>query len=307
MVAVLMFLAVISVGVAAATCTATCDDARKAKGECFSSNGYVIEVVKDGDNFPQINTDGNSVFKYKITRCDTRLALVSLAGILIPECSPPLGNPIAFQCSPISCTGQEFFGGSGDPLTGFGFGLTTEDTWRWNWLWPLKWPPGLPSGTGTVSITMPGKVYASVNPMMVAVGLPRSNFPNGQILAPSCGLVTPPTFPPIVPQTTLSEVSLSEGHILCLEFGDNSGCPTNGYTCASGASGYPCACTGTDKQPWVDAGTLSDLQIPTEEMIKQVSTKPDARCPITYLKVGPEGPDPCNYVITNGKAKKVCY
>lgn len=307
MVAVLMFLAVISVGVAAAaaTCTATCDDARKAKGECFASKGYVIEVVKDANgNFPQIVTS-NSVFQYKITRCDTRQALVSLAGLLIPECSPSIGNPIAFQCSPVSCTGQEFFGGSGDPLTGFGFGLTTEDTWRWNWLWPLKWPLGLPSGTGTVSITMPGKVYASVNPMMVTVGLLRSNFPYGQILAPSCGLVTPPSFPPIVPQTTQSEVPLSGGLTLCLEFGDNSGCPTNGYTCNSEASGYPCACDV--KNYWQDAGTLSDLEIMTGEMIKQVSTKPDARCPITYLKVGIEGPDPCQYVITNGKAKKVCW
>jgi hypothetical protein len=306
MVAVLMFLVVISVGVASATCP-TCDPTSMAKGECFASHGYVIQVVKDSsNNFPQIDAGGNSVFLYNVTRCDTGKPLVSLAGILIPECSPPVAplKPIASKCLPVSCTGQEFFGGSGDPLTGFGFGLTTEDTWRWNWLWPLKWPLGLPQGTGTVSITMQGKVYASMNPMMVAAGLLRSNFPYGQILAPSCGLVTPPSFPAIVPQTTQSEVPLNPGLTLCLEGGDNSGCPTKVYDCGLNPA-TPCGCENKDF--WDDVGTLSNLQIPADQMIKQVSTKFDARCPITLLKVGPEGPDPCFQVIVNGTAKKKCY
>jgi hypothetical protein len=275
MVAVLMLFAVSGAGA-----VVNCDPERKEKEECFESNGYVVEVVKDAEgNFPQ-TVNGDSVFTYRITRVDSRKKLVSHADILIPVCTPPLGRPIDFKCEPVSCTGQEFFGGSGEPFTGFGLGLTTEDTWKWNWLWPLRWPIGFIAGTGTVSITMPGKVYASPNAMLVMVGLLKSDFLYGQILAPACALIPAPTFPPQVPLATRREESAG-GIAVCLESSDQSGCPTEVFSCSDDQVSV-CACDPNLKILW-DKISFSDIAIGPENPLNEVWTKSDPRCPLTYL------------------------
>ena len=271
-VAFLMLFSATRVGAAV-----SCDPERKEKGECFESKGYVVEVVKTEGNFPQI-VSGNSVFTYKITRTNAKVKLVSHADILIPVCTPTLGSPISYSCSPVSCSGTMYSGGSGEPLTGFGLGLSTENTWKWNWLWPLKWPIGLPSGTGTVSLTLKGNLYASQNPMLIMVGLLKSEFPYGQILAPSCGQIPAETFPPQVPLATKKEEQIGDVKV-CSETTDQSGCPTRVYSCPPAYSGPTCGCPNPvlwEQKP------LSDISI-VATTLQQVWTDPDPRCPATYI------------------------
>jgi hypothetical protein len=267
-VAVLTLFAATKVG-------AICDTNLPA-GWCFEKNGYRVEVadpngtpIPNGGTFPVI-VDGNSVYTYKITKT-TAKRLFNGVDILIPVCSESLGNPLSYFCgtptNPL-CFGKLYKGGSGDPLTRFGFGLTTNDTWNWS-LFTDK-------DTIAVSFTIQGIKYASPNAMLVKVGLIFSDSIYGQILAPACGLITAPTFPPQVPQTTKKEENIL-GIDVCMESTDQSGCPTKIYSCSD--SSYS-ACNCPDSKPprveWTKT-TLLDHKIDLETLF-QAWTDYDSRC-----------------------------
>ncbi len=264
-----------------------CNDQRMERGECFSMNGYLVEIVPDSyGNFPQ--TDGvNSVFSYKVTGSKP----ISHIDALIPVC---LGNPISSNCNP-TCGGnpptQLYAPGVGDPNTGFGIGLTTNSTFVWNFS----------AGSGTFSLTVNGIAYATPNAMLLNRG--TGNYSYGQILSPSCGSSCT-TFSPVVPKTIKSEVKFTDTAMACLVFGDESGCPTEGFTCKPYSSGTPtppdkcgtyyqsvCDCPTDCKVNATDVGTFSDIAIPPG-WLKQASQKNIFRCPMTILKISAPGVDP---------------
>jgi hypothetical protein len=246
-------------------------------GRCFEAEGYRVETVPLQGPFPTINSEGNSVFAYKITST-TKKRKVKEADILIPVCTPGLGNPIAFSCGSPSCSGVMFTDGSGDPSTSFGLGLTVYDTWNWDW---KEWWGDKPTQR-TISFTFRGKVYAAPNAILVKVeswNRNRKDNPFGQILAPSCALVSPPTFPPQVPLATKKEEQIGDVKI-CSESTDQTGCATKVYTC-SDSSYSACNCPEESKQYWPQK-SLSDIGV-VMGTLQQVWTDPDPRCPTTYM------------------------
>jgi len=270
-VAILMFLPAITTF---AACPTDLDP-----GRCFEAEGYRVETVPLQGPFPTINNQGNSVFAYKISKT-TGKRKVKEADILIPVCTPSLGNPIAFSCGPSLCSGTMFTDGSGDPSTSFGLGLTTYDTWNWDW---KEWWFDKP-GQRTVSFTFQGKIYASPNAMLMKVetwNKNRRDNPFGQILAPSCSLVPPPIFPPQVPLATKKEEQIGDVKI-CSESTDQTGCATKVYTCSDPLSSA-CNCPEGSKQYWPQK-SLADIVIGGDMgTLQQVWTDPDPRCPTTYI------------------------
>ena len=100
-------------------------------GWCFEHKGYKVEIVPDNEgNFPKI-VGGNSVYTYRITRT-TWIRKFRDVDILIPVCTRASGTQLPGLVDPPVCVGKFYKGGSGDPSTGFGSGLTTNDTWNWN-------------------------------------------------------------------------------------------------------------------------------------------------------------------------------
>jgi len=266
-VAVLMILAATKV-----TAVTSCDPERKEKGQCFESKGYLVEIVPDSEgNFPQ-TINNNSVYTYRITK-STAMRRFKEVAILIPVCTPGLGNPIAYSCSSPICVGKFYKGGSGDPSTGFGLGLTTDDTWNWNMFGERD--------SITVSFTFQGKTYASQNALLVRVGLILRDYVYGQILAPSCGLVSVQVFPPQVPLATKKQEKISDFEI-CIESTDQSGFPTSVYSC-SDLSIPACSCPDDPlkRDYWVKY-PLSALHI-EPATLQQVWIDPDPRSPATYI------------------------
>ena len=264
---ILMLFATAKFGIAV---TPTCDAARLAKGQCFARAGFVIEAVVDShDNFPVINASGNSVFTYKITRTTSKKSL-GYPDILVPICSSTF-QLLSATCNSKACSIKQFAQGTGDPLTGFGLGLVKNDTWRWQYL--------LAFGTqATISFTLKGRVYASPGAMLLKMGLLDSDASAyGQILAPSCGLITPPVAPPVVPTTEMKQEQVGQGTRarvqICSEAPDAAGCPTLVYTCGD-----------TSKTPW-DKITLGEVTI-DQTHLQQLWTDPDPRCPGTYIVTG---------------------
>jgi len=269
MVVVLMLFAATKVG-------AACDPTLPA-GWCFEDKGYrVVIAYPNGDPIPKDGTfpvivDGNSVYTYKITKITGKR--FRDVDILIPVCTQSLGNPIAWSCSPPVCVGKFYKGGSGDPSTGFGLGLTTNDTWNWNMLSERD--------SITVSFTFKGKTYASQNALLVRVGLILREYVYGQILAPSCGLVSVQVFPPQVPLATKKQEKISDVEI-CIESTDQSGFPTSVYSCDPLLVGTPaCNCPEEKRDYWVKY-PLSALHI-DPSTLQQVWIDPDPRSPATYI------------------------
>jgi hypothetical protein len=262
MVAVLMILA-------ATKASAACDP-NLDPGRCFEKNGYQLETVPLQGPFPTTDSQGNSVYTYRITK-STAIKRFKEVDILIPVCTPSLGNPISYSCSTPICVGKFYKGGSGDPSTGFGLGLTTDDTWNWNMFGERD--------SVTVSFTFQGKTYASQNALLVRVGLILRDYVYGQILAPSCGLVSAQVFPPQVPLATKKQEKISDIEV-CIESTDQSGFPTLVYSC--NVQGTPaCDCSESDKDFWVKK-PLSELQI-LPSTLQQVWIDPDPRSPATYI------------------------
>ena len=270
-VAVLMILAATKVG-------AACDPTLPA-GWCFEKKGYKVEIaapdgtpIPKGSTFPVI-VNGNSVYTYKISRT-TAIRKFRDVDILIPVCTESLGDPIAYSCNPTICLGKFYKGGSGDPSTRFGFGLTTDDTWNWN-MFSEK-------NEMVVSFTLRGIKYASQNALMGKVGLIFGDFFYGQILAPSCGQVSAQVFPPQVPLATKKQEKISDVEI-CIESTDQSGLPTSVYSCLDPAfSACDCPQTPVDKRDFWGKYPLSELQI-VASTLQQVWIDPDPRSPATYI------------------------
>lgn len=264
---VLMLFVSAKVGIAV---TPACDAARLAKGQCFERAGFVIEAVVDShDNFPVINASGDSVFTYKVTRTTSKKSL-GYPDILVPVCTSGF-QLLSATCNSKSCSITQFTQGAGDPLTGFGLGLVNNNTWRWNYL--------LAFGTqATVSFTLKGRVYASPGAMLVKMGLLGNDASAyGQILAPSCGLITPTVAPPVVPTVEAKQERVGvEGEWevqICSEAPDASGCPTLVYTCGDAS-----------KTPWPKI-TLAEVTI-DQTHLEQLWTDPNPRCPGTYIITG---------------------
>jgi len=246
-------------------------------GWCFEKKGYKVEIVPFDGNFPDTSS-GNSVFKYKITKIDPKANLVNWADILIPACMPDL-DQISYNCDPPNCSGKMFTGGSGDPLTGFGLGLTIDNTVKWDWTISSK-GKGVPGGT--VSLTLPGILYASKGNMLLKLGLLNFSYPFGEILAPSCGQVPAQVFPPQVPHATKKQEKISgieDGIEICIESTDQSGFPTLVYNCD--VQGPACDCLEENRYYWVKY-PLSALQI-LPGKLQQVWIDPDPRSPATYI------------------------
>ncbi len=270
MVAVLMLFSATKVG-------AACDPTLPA-GWCFEHKGYRIEIaapdgtpIPKGGTFPVI-VSGNSVYTYRVTRT-TAIRKFRDVDILIPVCTESLGDPIAYSCGPITCLGKFYKGGIGDPSTRFGFGLKTDDTWNWNMF--------SDSNQIVVSFTLKGIKYASQNALMVKVGLIFGDYAYGQILAPSCGLVSVQVFPPQVPLATKKQEKISDVEI-CIESTDQSGFPTSVYSCDPLLVGTPaCNCPEEKRDYWVKY-PLSALHI-DPSTLQQVWIDPDPRSPATYI------------------------
>lgn len=255
MVAVCMLFA--AAKVSADGTSASCTSSPNSRS--FVCRGYRVETVPLSGDFPNIHQIGvdtknnpvfESVFTYKITQIDRKANLVNWADILIPACA---GNPSHSSCTTLSCSGNMFTGGSGDPFTGFGLGLTTDNTWKWDWTLSSK----LKGVTGgTVSLTLPGKLYASEGTMLLKLSLLNFNYPFGQILAPSCSAISQVSSPS-VPLTTQKEINFGDINV-CFESPDQSSCPANIYSCLVSASPLvyadsPCNCLAPDtKQSWVE-------------------------------------------------------
>jgi hypothetical protein len=274
-----MFFAATKVG-------AACDP-NLPPGWCFENKGYQVSILPDSDgNFPVIDTNGNSVFAYHFKKIDPKVKdFVNWVDILIPSTCTPNLNPSSYVCykdqtSPQSCYGNLFTGGSGDPLSGFGLGLTTENTWKWGWALSTKFK-GLQEGT--VSLTLPGRVYASKGNMFLKLSLLDFRYPFGDILAPSCGLVSAQVFPPQVPLATKKQEKISgaESSVeICIESTDQSGLPTSIYSC-NAENTHACDCPEGDKDFW-GKYPLSELQI-VASTLQQVWIDPDPRSPATYI------------------------
>ena len=267
-VAVLMVFSATKVG-------AACDPTLPP-GWCFESKGYRVEIaapdgtpIPKGGTFPAI-VSGDSVYTYKISRT-TAIRRFRDVDILIPLCTESLGDPIAYSCSPSACLGKFYKGGSGDPSTRFGFGLTTQDTWNWNMLSEKT--------QMVVSFTFKGIKYASQNALMGKVGLIFGDFFYGQILGPSCGQIPAQVFPPQVPLATKKQETISDVEI-CIESTDQSGFPTSVYSC-SDTEIHACDCPSENRLAW-EKKSLADLRIP-EGTLKQVWIDPDPRSPATYI------------------------
>ncbi len=238
-------------------------------GRCFEAKGYRVETVPLQGSFPTIDEKGNSVFTYKITKTTAKKNLKG-ASILIPVCTPALGAPTAYSCSFSRCSGTLSAGGAGDVSTGFGLGLTTTDTWSWNWK---------DKNEGTISFTFQGKVYASQNAMLLNGAMKKNEYPYGQILAPSCALISPPVAPPQVPLVVKREEQIGDVKV-CTESSDQSGCPTLVYGCSDPAVAA-CSCPDELKEVWEQV-PFSEIGV-TRESLLQVWTDPDPRCPATYM------------------------
>ena len=249
-------------------------------GWCFEKNGYKVEIVPFDGNFPDTSS-GNSVFKYKITKIDPKANSVNWVDILIPSTCNPNLDPISYVCTSQTCYGKMFIGGSGDPLTGFGLGLTTDNTVKWDWTISSK-GKGVPGGT--VSLTLPGILYASKGNMLLKLGLLNFSYPFGEILAPSCGQVPAQVFPPQVPHATKKQEKISDIEV-CIESTDQSGFPTSVYSCDPPPVGTPptpaCDCPEGKRDYWVKK-PLAELQI-VASTLKQVWIDPDPRSPATYI------------------------
>lgn len=260
--------------VQAAHCDANNPDdvVRMQRGECFKGpGGFVVEIVPTGGNFPYIDTNGNSVFTYKIT--STGGKSISHVDIFIPVC---VENPISSSYTPCTtppCQGTPIGPGLGESSTGFGLGVLTNSTFKW----PLS------GNSGQVSLTMQGTVFASPNAMLVKSGSSTSGFAYGQILAPACGLITAPTFPPQVPQTTKKEVNIL-GVDVCMESENQSGCPTKIYSCDIPiASVCDCPSDPNHQVVW-DKKTLLDHKINLNTLF-QAWTDYDSRCRKAHSRV----------------------
>lgn len=283
-VAVFMLFAATKVG---ADGTGSCISSPDSRS--FDCRGYHVETVPRIGDFPVIRNTGTatnpvfqSVFQYNITPIiGQKPNPVNWVDILIPTCTPGL-NPISSSsnCTPQTCYTNMFTGGSGDPLSGFGLGLITENTWKWDWTLSSKLK-GVTSGT--VTLTLPGIVYAATGTMFLKLNLLSFNYPFGQILAPSCSQTTA-TNSPAVPQTLQREETI-DGLAVCIQSSDGSGCPTSVSNCENG-TGSPCVCTGGTLVPW-DKLSNSDISIVSTEQIEQVWTDSDTRCQLTYMITGP--------------------
>jgi len=243
----------------------------------FQCKGYMVQTVPCSGAFPCIQQNGTdasgnpifqSVYKYTITQINPKADLINWADILIPVCEP---SPSSYSCTALPCSGDLFTNASGDPLTGFGLGLTTDNTWEWNWTIQSK---GKGVTGGTVSLTLPGIQYASPGGMLLKLGLLDFRYPVGQILAPSCS-ATSQASSSSVPLTTQREINFG-GINICLESTNQSSCPTTIYSCS--VSGDVCACPSASQQIWAQV----NLGISAGHL-NQVWTNSDPICPITLL------------------------
>jgi len=262
-------------------------------GWCFEGNDiegiadwYSVQIanpdgtpIQSGGTFPVI-VGGKSVFTYKITKIPKSGAkVVGHIDILIPSCFKALAvagvicNPPCSSTTPFNL----YQPGAGDPSIGFGLGLKSDYTFKWNWPWASSMT------TGYVSFTLEGKVYASPNPALVKAGSSSPYFPYGQILAPSCGQVPAQVFPPQVPHATMKQEQISgveDSVEVCIESTDQSGFPTSVYSC--NVLGTPaCDCLELDRDYWVKK-SLSELNI-VASTLQQVWIDPDPRSPATYI------------------------
>ncbi len=268
---VLSVLVVVLTLFAATNVSAVCDSKLPA-GYCFDDNGAQVEIVADpldpNANFPQINAAGNSVFKYKITNTGNKT--INFIDILIPECTPSLGDPL--NPTGASPGKYKFFApGAGDPNTGFGLGLKPYRTYQWGY-----------SGVGEISFTMNGRVHAYPNSMFLNRG--TGNFAYGQILSPSCAEFPYRAFIEEVPETVQKEV-LVKGVPLCVESTDGTGCPTAVFSCEVPIESV-CSCPGVDQNNpgdryYWERGSIKDVGIGQGNLL-QAWGEHDARCPRTW-------------------------
>jgi hypothetical protein len=249
---VLLVVVVVFILFAAARAGAVCDPTLPT-GWCFDGKnrsggdgGYMVQIanidgspILAGGTFPVIDGNNNSVFTYLITKTTAKRHLQH-ADILIPVCLESLFNPLPNPIcqippgTPSSCVGKFFTLGSGEPDTGFGLGVTTDDTWKWKWEWPDA------GRVGTASLTLKGILHAVPNAMLLKKD--DGGVVYGQILAPSCGSSPRQVFAPEVPLTTMKEeqIDFGFGELACSSSGKL--CTTTSLVCSP--SGTPCTLPG---------------------------------------------------------------
>ena len=278
-----VLVAVLTLFAATNVCIGAGCDGSLPPGWCFENTkaGYKVEVVTTTGDFPVIDASGNSVFTYKITRT-TGTKRFRDVDILIPVCTESLGNPIAWSCSPPLCGVKFYKGGSGDPSTGFGLGLRTYDTLNWNMFNDRD--------SITVSFTLKGIKFALQNAILVKTGLIFGDYTYGQILAPACAQTTVQEFPIEVPNTTKRDGNIL-GIDVCFESTDQSGCPTNTFSCNVPVESV-CDCPSDTPNLPPDAfhnravwnrETILDANVDQGKLRRAWSDR-DPRCPKTYWK-----------------------
>ena len=296
--AILMLIPATKVG-------AVCPEALGASG-CFENKGYQVEIVPDDSPgnvglFPKIEGDA-SIFKYKIART-TSNRLVSFVNLLIPASETPLSivscNYTIGRYSG-SCTPKLFGPGSGDPLTGFGLGLTLNQVIRLGWTWPLG------AVEGTVTLKIAGKAYAAPNASLLVAGLASANYPFGQILTPSSSPSPTQDFgqnlAPQVPLTTFKRETIF-GVEICTETEDTPGYPTKVYTCNDPTDVWP---TIPLSQVEIMPGTLlwigdgGDARYPQAYIVTEGSTCVQICNKYTGVcKLGPRGCTPAGTTVAS--------
>jgi len=269
-----VLIAVLTLFSATNVCIGAGCDPTLPPGWCFENTktGYKVEVVSVTGDFPDI-INGNSVFTYKITRI-TGTKRFRDVDILIPVCTQSLGDPINPSCSPRVCGVKFYKGGSGDPSTGFGLGLRTNDTLNWNMFSDRD--------NITVSFTLAGKKFAAQNAMLVKTGLIFGDYTYGQILAPACAQTTVQEFPIEVPNTEKRDANIL-GIDLCIESTDKSGCPTKVYSCIDPVESA-CDCSDPTKQIVWNQETILDASVDQGKLRRAWSDR-DSRCPKTYWHI----------------------
>ena len=167
--------------------------------------------------------------------------------------------------------------GAGDLLTGFGLGLALNRVIRAGWVWPLG------AVQGTITLTIPGKLYASPNATLLVAGLLSSDYPYGQILTPSSSPSPVQNFAqnlaPQVPLTTLKEEAIG-GLNICTKTQDAPGYPTEVFDCTDPFA-TACNCPDGNKRDW-EFIPLSEVGIGAGSLIG-LGEDGDPRFPSAYI------------------------
>ncbi len=151
-----------------------CSDDDRRDGLCFvSANGFVVEALTgDRGEFPVIDTDGNSLFAYRITGpgpIGSACHDVSHADLLLPACAD--GGLVVLDSVPSGGVPS-----NGDPSCGFGVDDPDSHVFKWDHEVACD-------GSATFSVLLEGRVDAALTSFLLKAA---TNCDVDMILGPAC-------------------------------------------------------------------------------------------------------------------------